>query len=144
MFRLTDADGVESGGDFEGQGGMAWHDDGQRAGEEMFHQERGGFWDAPRDRGDHVRVGHVNDERVVGGAAFGAEDVLHGAGIERIGSEAVDGFGRKGDYAAGAQDVRRSARRPGDQGIHGLRLTIQAEKPSRNAMNPGRCSGGKL
>ena len=48
----------------------------------------------------------MDDERVVGGAAFDLEDALDGLGIERIGGQAVNRFGGQGDQLAGAQKLR--------------------------------------
>src|SRR5207245_1085415 len=50
-----------------------------------------------------IRLGDVDDQRIVGGPALGAKDTGDGRGVESIGAEAIDGFGGKGDEAAAAQ-----------------------------------------
>ena len=45
----------------------------------------------------------VHDQRVGLGTGLRAEDLLAGGGVEGVGGEAVDGFGRSGDESARAQ-----------------------------------------
>ena len=56
----------------------------------------------------------MDDERVVGGAAFGAENFSAGTGVERVGGKSVNRLGRHGDELARAQpggEPREIARR---------------------------------
>lgn len=47
----------------------------------------------------------VHDEGVVWGSGLRGEDFTDGGGIERVGSEAVDCFGGKGDEVIGAEEA---------------------------------------
>ena len=54
---------------------------------------------------EHGAVADVDDEGVPVGAVFGEEDFGDCVGVERVGSEAVDGFGGEGYGAAVAEDL---------------------------------------
>ena len=50
-----------------------------------------------RDRRELIDRGEVDDQRIDGGALFGAEDAIHRLWVGRVRAEAVDGFGGEGD-----------------------------------------------
>ncbi len=66
-----------------------------------------------RPVGELHGVGEVHDHRVRRGAALGLEDLAHGGGVSRIGTEAVHGLGRKRDQSARAQHAYRVVNVPG-------------------------------
>ena len=80
----------------------------QRAGPEAGGQRAG----LGREDGEALgggEVGDVHDERVERRPPLGGEDAGHGAVAPRVGAEAVDGLGRKGDELARAQEARGGA-----------------------------------
>jgi hypothetical protein len=51
----------------------------------------------------------MDNERIAGRAAFGAEDPAAGCCVKRIGGEAIDRFGRHGHQSAAPQHAREPA-----------------------------------
>ena len=51
------------------------------------------------------RIGNVDDERVLAGAAFGGEDAGDGGVVAGVCRQAVDGLGRQTHQAASSDDV---------------------------------------
>ena len=100
----------EAGGGALGETGVgaARQHQRQRAGPEAGGQRAG----LGREDGEALgggEVGDVDDERVERGPPLGGEDAGHGAVAQRVGAEAVDGLGRKGDELARAQEARGGA-----------------------------------
>ena len=48
----------------------------------------------------------MHDDGMIGGPALDPVQARHRGGVRRVGAEAVDRFGGKGDEAAGAEDLR--------------------------------------
>ena len=71
-------------------------------------------------------AGNVNDERAGGGATLEGIDFADCRGIKRVGTEAVDGFRRKDDQAAGAENL--SGLLDVRIGDHGDELIVAEEK----------------
>ena len=62
----------------------------------------------PANRGVSVRhrfIGDVANQRIGARPALGYEDFRNGGGVGGISAEAIDGFGRKRDQTAGAQNA---------------------------------------
>jgi len=102
MSGHADGDTRETGGHDRGhERGLGQHE-GERAWPECLREHEGGGVDncefgEVRDRLD------VHDQRVGLGARLCEEDLLAGGGVEGVGGETVDGFGRSGDESARAQ-----------------------------------------
>jgi hypothetical protein len=80
-------------------------DQGERTRPERLRESFGD----PREHALAPGLGHVGDmgdQRIEAWAALGRVNPRHGARIDGVGAEAIDGFGGKGDEAAGAQDFR--------------------------------------
>ena len=58
-------------------------------------------------------IGDMRDQRIERGAVFGVVDPGDRPGLRRVGAEAIDGLGRKGDQPALAQDRRGASNRRG-------------------------------
>src|ERR1035437_7757199 len=56
----------------------------------------------------HIDGIHVDDERALARPPFHREDARHGSGIEGIGAQTVDRFGRERDDHAAANKLRRT------------------------------------
>ena len=83
--------------------GQARQNQRQRAGPEGVDQLLGKqrhFLGVARDGG---RIGHMHDQRMVGGPALGAEDMCHGRVVVAVGGQAVDRLGRQTEQLAGLQ-----------------------------------------
>ena len=107
-------DGVEPGRRQVGDRTVGGFGENER---ERSRPERGG---EPRrvgiktaERLRRLQIRDMGDERVEGRAAFGLVDPRDGAPVGRVGAEAVDGLGRKGDQAAGGEHARRVGDRCG-------------------------------
>lgn len=79
----------------------------ERTRPEGFHQLVGRLGYCGDDSIQHAQVGDVNNHRIPGGALFGGEDALNSRRIERVGAEAIDGFGGQSYQAAVAQNSSR-------------------------------------
>ena len=55
---------------------------------------------------EHGTVADVDDDGGPAGAFLGGEDAGYGVGVESVGSEAIDGFGREGHGASAAKNFR--------------------------------------
>ena len=75
----------------------------QRAGPEFLGERICRRRDVARPVRELRGVGDVYDQRVILRAALGGENFFDGFGVGRIGTKAVDGFGRKSNEASGAQ-----------------------------------------
>ncbi len=104
MGRRPQADGVAAAGDGVGHAGRPGEQQRQRPRPARGGQHGRGRWHGRRPVGQPRRE-HVDDERVVGGAALHREDAGDGGGGGRVGGEAVDGLGRDGHEAAAPQPV---------------------------------------
>ena len=79
-----------------------------------------------------VKRGDVDNQRVTVRPALGSKDTVDGGGIERVGAQAVDGLGRKGNQAAGGD------RLGGDGNQLGIgMLGIYLQNNSRGHASPG-------
>ena len=112
-------------------------DQGQRAGPERLGQPQGVAVE-PGDGGGGGEVGQVQDQRVEGRAVLGGEDAGDGAVVGRVGAEAVDGFGREGDEAAGRAGRRRRGRCRRGPGAAGR----SSAGTARTDPEAGRCRAG--
>lgn len=99
----ADGDGIEAGADEGGDDGIFGENEGEGAGPEVFGQDLGVFGPGGDELLDCGDAGGVDDEGVLGWAAFGGEDAGDGGGVERVCAEAVDCFGGEGDQAAVTQ-----------------------------------------
>lgn len=112
---------AQANGGLPARGGLgnarsAGQDEGQRPGPEGLDQLLGKHRDGlgvvghggAGALGVPLGIGHMHDQRVVGRAALGRKNVGHGAGVVRIGGQAVHGFGRQTDQLALGQRVRRA------------------------------------
>lgn len=104
MARPAEADGCAAGGDDGGDFFGTRENDGERAGPEGLRE----FFGEGRPVGGavlgHFKSGDVDDDGVVGGAAFGFVDFGDGGGVQGVGSEAVNCFRRERDQFTGAQE----------------------------------------
>lgn len=78
-------------------------DEGEGAWPEVFGEDAGLLGPMGDDLAGHGFVGDVDDEGVLGRAAFEIEDAADGCFVGGVGAEAVDGFGGEGDDAAGEE-----------------------------------------
>lgn len=112
---------AQANGGLPARGGLgnarsAGQDEGQRPGPEGLDQLLGKHRDGLGVVGNGgagalgvpLGIGHMHDQRVVGRAALGRKNVGHGAGVVRIGGQAVHGFGRQTDQLALGQRVGRA------------------------------------
>jgi hypothetical protein len=99
----ADGDGVLSARDGVMNIGGARHDHGERTGPEALRQTGRRLRDLPHPAMQVARAIEMHDDRVVARPALGRENLAHRGGILRIGAEAVDRLGRKGDQLAVAQ-----------------------------------------
>ncbi len=96
--------------------GRQGQDEGQRPGPEGLDQLLGKHRDGlgvvghggAGALGVPLGIGHMHDQRVVGRAALGRKMWGHGAGVVRIGGQAVHGFGWQTDQLALGQRVGRA------------------------------------
>ena len=75
----------------------------------------GKFFGGGGERAHAPRRGHIRDmgnQWIERGAALGRIEPCHGLAVAGIGAEPVDGFGRKGDEAAGGEAARGCLGRP--------------------------------
>ena len=86
----------------------ARQDQGQRAGPEGVDQALRERRHGGRERCDQGRLGHVDDQRVVLGAALETEDLQHGRRVVGACAEAVDSFGRERDELTLGEQVGRA------------------------------------
>ena len=120
VCRDADADEFPAGGDGVGDGGVAREEERERAGPEGFRESDDSGFEMCGDvcdGGELVDGGEVDDEGVPGWALLGGEDACDGFWRERVGSEAVDGFGGKGDEAAFAEESGGAGDVGGEGGV---------------------------
>ncbi len=148
MVGPSDTDGIKAGCDFGRNVPSLGNDDRQRPGEKCLHQPDGAHRYPPGNHFNHRHVRDMNDQWVVGWAAFGAENFPDSLRIQCIRAQPENRFGRECHHPAIAEESSGDTNRGGYPGMipvaHEARLTIQPENPSRNFRNPSRCSGGKL
>jgi hypothetical protein len=70
---------------------------------------------------DRRRGGDVDDDGVVGGPPFGGEHARDRSAAGRVGAQAVDGLGRKGDELSLPQQLGGSGNGGGIDGADGHR-----------------------
>ena len=73
----------------------------QRPGPERLHQTLGKWRHAGGVVDYPCRIGHMHDQRMVGGPALGRKNPGYCFIAGRIGAQAIDGFSRKADQFAG-------------------------------------------
>jgi hypothetical protein len=83
--------------------GRARHDDRERPGPERGHQAHGHGRNLRGEGARAVGVGHVHDERMVGGDGLGREDLRHRGVVVGTRAQAVHGLGGKRDQLAGGE-----------------------------------------
>ena len=86
----------------------ARHDQGQWSWPKGFGQGICQRWPIRNTAPGHFQTRDVDDDRVARRPAFDLENALHGPSIQRIGGQAINGFGWESDHLPGAQQVRRS------------------------------------
>ena len=82
---------------------QARQDEGQRAGPEGVDQLLGKYGHFLGVARDGVAVCHMHDQRMVGGAAFGREDLGYGGIVVAVRGQAIDGFGGQAQQLAALQ-----------------------------------------
>ena len=100
MLRKAQRNGVLPAGDEIAHALRALEDQRQRTGPEGAGERERVLGDGGGPLRQVLGRGQVHDQRMVGGAALGGEDLVHGFRIQRIGGEAVDGLGRQDDECA--------------------------------------------
>jgi len=76
---------------------------GQGARPKFLCETGGGFWPSRDQRLCHLYGCYVDYQGAGGRSAFDGVDASYGFGIERVGSQTVDGFGGEGYEPAGAE-----------------------------------------
>lgn len=76
-----------------------------RAGTEFLPEFDCGSGNTARQRRHLVETSHMHDQRVVTGSSFGLKNLIHRRGIECIGSQTEDCFGRERDGATLRPDL---------------------------------------
>ena len=79
-----------------------------------------------------VRAGHMHDERVIGGAAFGFKYLGHRGIVARVGGQAIHRLGRQAQQVTALQGVRS-----GGDGLGGL--TVKNHGASKAAVKTAQC-----
>lgn len=83
--------------------------------------------------GELAGIFDMNDQRVIGGPTLCLEDLSNCCGIKKIGTQAINGLGRKGDYAASPYKASRYLRIIRDNSIHrrsALGLSVDRRFPA--------------
>lgn len=125
---------------------MTRNDHRQRPRPEPLHEPARHGGNPARHPCHHRHIGHMDNQRIVRRPSLRAKDGPDRLRIQGVRPEPVHRLGRKRHHASRTQEFRGHPHRPRPPGWnrrhHEARFTIQAEKPSRNRMNPGRCSSG--
>ena len=95
MIRTTHPHGIEPRGYLARHRGMPRHDHRQRSRKKMLNQPERRDRYATRYQGELVWRSDVNNKRIVGGAAFRAENFPDRTSIQRIRTQTIHGFGWK-------------------------------------------------
>jgi hypothetical protein len=117
---------------------------GQRTGKKAFEQRFSPAGNAPGDLIKQVQAANVHNQRIIGGSAFRPKNTPDRDRGHSMRAQPVDGLGRERHHLPLQQAGRRDGWRAGQPRLHEARFTIQAEKPSRKRIKPGKCSSGKL
>ena len=142
----------ETCGYLRGNGGLPVKQNGQGPRPESVHQRQGLF----RYCTDFRKLGAVmdmNDQRIVGGPALGGKNRQNSLCVQGIGPETIDGFRRKGNQFACAEQIRRQGQgflRRGEQKrfqgkSHSFRsIKVSLRRKSRNMKHNGSGAAGQL
>ena len=105
MRRHPQADGSQAGRNNRRNCRLLFEDKCQRAGPEPLREAIGKVGPVCNQRLRHFDGGYVHDQRAGRRAAFHRVDAGYGFGIERVGAQAVYGFGGEGYETSGAQEA---------------------------------------
>ena len=101
MGRHAQTDRAKPGGDQIWNDGLFGQHQGQGTGPAALHQNPRPLVNPRRVARDGADLGNMHNQRIERRALLDGKDLGHSAFIQGVSPETVDGFGRKGDHAAG-------------------------------------------